>query len=235
MGANHQFKVDGHRERALFPDSNGCLEELGSNAPSNLRQPPGWRIFTIAASLQPDAPSGPWERLGVYGEDVLRYLESVHTVGVRIEQEQLSAPGFKPFDPCRTDAFVTALNNEQNPRTSSSRTVATTFTAFEDISEPLQPSSRNSPASNSVGSTVRRKRTGPPSGSRTTSTLTPTSPSHFAGLGSVERRQDEVLILRRAVLRQDLPRRRHRRPEPVLANFDAQSDRLRPVRPSFAY
>jgi hypothetical protein len=148
-GANHQFKVgmvieneryfrNLERRPTFFKTEN--LDPTAPPPPPG--SPPGTQIFNTQASLEPiSAQRAVGTTWGVYGEDVLRPISNLSiTVGLRIEQETVNAPGFLPFDPqAESDAFVTALNNEPNPTPAFMQNLlATTFTAFEDISGSLQ-------------------------------------------------------------------------------------------------
>ena len=140
-GANHQFKVgmvveneryfrDLDRRPTFFKS-----ESFGAGDASPTER------FNIVASLQPTssqrAVGTTW---GIYGEDVLRPVSNLSiTLGLRIEQETVSAPGFRPLDPqAESDAFVTALNNEPFPTNPFLQNLlTTTFTSFEDIQGAL--------------------------------------------------------------------------------------------------
>jgi outer membrane receptor for ferrienterochelin and colicin len=149
-GANHQFKVgmivENERyfrnleRRPTFFKS----ESLDPNAPPpSDGSPPGVEIFNIVASMEPDssqrAVGTTW---GVYGEDVLRPISNLSiTLGLRIEQETINAPGFKPFDPqAESDGFVQFLaDNPTCPGNDNcmQELMRNTFTSFEDIDAAL--------------------------------------------------------------------------------------------------
>ena len=133
-GANHQFKfgmiVENERYfRTLERDPN-FLRAFGFDEGTDSVKP----VYTVTAALEPTsqqrAVGTTW---GVYGEDVIKPLANLTiTVGLRIEQEDISAPGFAPFDPqAEADAYAEATKNLDE---SQSRTILReTFTVFEDI------------------------------------------------------------------------------------------------------
>lgn len=109
-GANHQFKagmvVENERYfRDLERRPTFLLARTfasGGAATVN---------YNITASLDPvshqRATGNTW---GAYGEDVIRPISNLSiTLGLRLEQESVSAPGFRPLDPqADSDAFVAA-------------------------------------------------------------------------------------------------------------------------------
>jgi len=132
-GAVHQFKfglaIENERYfRAL--DQNAVF----FSAPSSPRpgQRPG-RSFAITASLDPHSEQrATATALGVYGEDVIRPVSNLSvTVGLRVEQENVSGPGFRPFDPqAESDAYVIAAAPLTIPQRATLR--ARSFIALED-------------------------------------------------------------------------------------------------------
>ena len=147
-GANHQFKVGMVVENErYFRDLERRptflkFETFGNQAPGS---PPGVQNFNIVASMEPTssqrAVGTTW---GVYGEDVLRPISNLSiTIGLRIEQEAINAPGFKPFDPqAESDAFVNYLAehptcDDPRNRTCMQNLLGTTFTSYENISAAL--------------------------------------------------------------------------------------------------
>jgi hypothetical protein len=132
-GAVHQFKF------GLAIESERYFRSLDQSpvffrVPSNPRpgQPPG-RSFVITASLDPHSEQrATGTAVGIYGEDVIRPVSNLSvTVGLRVEQENVSGPGFRPFDPqAESDAYVIAAA----PLTTVQRATlrAHSFIAFED-------------------------------------------------------------------------------------------------------
>jgi hypothetical protein len=130
--ANHQFKT------GIVIENERYFRSLEFR-PVFFRQdtiaPGGSRAteFTITASLQPDsqqrAVGNTW---GIYGEDVIRPISNLSiSVGLRVEQEYLSGPGFVPVDPqADSDRFVaTASTLQKNQRIAL---MQTSFVSFED-------------------------------------------------------------------------------------------------------
>jgi hypothetical protein len=151
-GANHQFKVgmiveneryfrNLERRPTFFKSEN-----LDPNAPPpSDGSPPGVEIFNIVASMEPEssqrAVGTTW---GVYGEDVLRPISNLSiTLGLRIEQETINAPGFKPFDPqAESDAVVQYVLDHpgcDDPRNQNcmQELLRQSFTSYENISGAL--------------------------------------------------------------------------------------------------
>jgi hypothetical protein len=131
--ANHQFKtgivIENERyfraleRRPTFLKSESLTP--GSNSPK--------QRFNIQASLDPQSTqSAVGNTWGIYGEDVIRPLSNLSiTVGLRVEQENVSAPGFVPLDPqADSDAYLAAAAG----LTRQQRTVLlqNSFPAFED-------------------------------------------------------------------------------------------------------
>ncbi|HEX4824119.1 MAG TPA: hypothetical protein VFV19_07380 [Candidatus Polarisedimenticolaceae bacterium] len=70
---------------------------------------------------------------GIYGEDILRPIANVSiTVGARIENEQIHAQGYQPFDPqAEQDAFLAAAGNR--PASEIVALLQQSFTTYEDV------------------------------------------------------------------------------------------------------
>ncbi len=137
-GANHQFKfglvVENERYfRALRQDPTFLKSE--SLAAGGGQQGPT-QFYTITASLDPEsrqtAVGTTW---GVYGEDVLRPVSNLSlTVGLRIEQEDLRAAGFRRFDPqADSDAFIEAARPLQLLQ-QKVVLLQNSFVSYEDLS-----------------------------------------------------------------------------------------------------
>ena len=131
-GANHQFKfgfvVENERYfKSLLRTPNFVTFPASSGNQAG-------RHFTVAASVEPDsdqtATGANW---GIYGEDVIRPVSNLSiTVGLRIEQENLHAQGFQPFDPqAESDAFIAAT--EGLTAVQSVVPMQNAFIAYEDI------------------------------------------------------------------------------------------------------
>jgi hypothetical protein len=109
-GAVHQFKfglaIENERYfRNLEQDPSFFL--VPSFA-SNGQQP---KPYVVNASLEPFSEQRALANaVGIYGEDVIRPITNLSiTVGLRVEQENLSGPGYLPFDPqAESDAFLAA-------------------------------------------------------------------------------------------------------------------------------
>jgi len=132
-GAVHQFKFGLAIENERY---FRALEQSAFffNIPSNPRpgQPPG-NQFIIAASVDPHSEQRALgTALGIYGEDVIRPISNLSiTVGVRVEQENVSGPGYRPFDPqAESDAFV-AESAGTTPQQAAT-IMARSFIKFED-------------------------------------------------------------------------------------------------------
>jgi hypothetical protein len=108
-GASHQFKfglvIENERYfRSL--DRNPTFVEF-SSFDANTDQV--GRFYNVTASLEPSsrqtAVGTTW---GIYGEDVIRPLPNLSiTVGLRLEQEDVSSQGFVPFDPySESNAYI---------------------------------------------------------------------------------------------------------------------------------
>ena len=92
------------------------------------------RLFNVTASLRPDsqqeAVGNTW---GIYAEDIIRPISNLSiTVGLRVEQENISAPGFRPIDlEAESKAYLAAAPPGMPVR---QKVVAlqNNFTTFED-------------------------------------------------------------------------------------------------------
>ncbi len=134
-GANHQFKVgmivENERyfrtlERRPFFLKGTTFGTGGTNSrPTD--------VFTISASLQPFSQQrAVGTTFGLYGEDVLRPISNLSlTLGVRIEQEAVNAPGFRQIDPqAESDAFLNAASG--HPPNQVITLLQNSFVAYED-------------------------------------------------------------------------------------------------------
>ena len=100
-GAVHQFKfglaIENERYfRTLEQDPTFFL----TTGAAVRGQPPGINFF-ITASLSPFSQQrAVANAVGMYGEDVIRPIPNLSvTLGLRVEQENVNGPGYKPFDP----------------------------------------------------------------------------------------------------------------------------------------
>ena len=140
-GANHQFKVGMVVENERYFRNLERRPTFLESESFGMGQTTPTKRFNIIASLQPvssqRAVGTTW---GIYGEDVLRPASNLSiTLGLRIEQENVSAPGFRPFDPqAESNEFVTRYNAEPNPTFAFQQNLLQTiFTAFEDFNGAL--------------------------------------------------------------------------------------------------
>ena len=132
-GANHQFKVGliveneryflSLQQRPEFVRSPG-LAAGGAARETN---------YNITASLEPysqqRAVGNTW---GVYGEDILRPISNLSiTLGLRVEQESISADGFIPLDPQADSDHILATTAGYTPARRLN-TMYATFVAYED-------------------------------------------------------------------------------------------------------
>ena len=131
--ANHQFKtglvIENERyfrsleRRPTFLKSDSITP--GASSPT--------RVFNITASLEPfsqqRAVGTTW---GVYGEDIIRPISNLSiSVGLRVEQENVSAPGFRPVDPqADSDRYLAAAAGLDSDKREGLR--QTSFVSFED-------------------------------------------------------------------------------------------------------
>ena len=133
-GSSHQFKfglvVENERyfrdleRRPTFVESSSFDASSGRVG----------QLFDVSASVQPSSrqtsTSTTW---GIYGEDIIRPISNLSiTVGVRLEQEHLSAQGFRPFDPqAESTAFIEATEG----LTDAQRVTALQngFIGYEDV------------------------------------------------------------------------------------------------------
>jgi hypothetical protein len=128
--ANHQFKtgitIENERYYRTLEQRPDFFRgsDFGQGTP---------KYITIRASLDPTssqrAVGTTW---GIYGEDVIRPISNLSiTVGLRVEQENIAAPGFAPIDP---QADSDRYNAAAGGLTPAQRTVLlqNSFPSFED-------------------------------------------------------------------------------------------------------
>jgi len=134
-GANHQFKfgfvVENERYFKQLQRDPNFVTFVGSD-PNNAGRIGTY--YTVSASVEPNSDqTATGATFGVYGEDVIRPLSNLSiTVGVRVEQENLHAQGFQPFDPkAESDAFLAAT--EGLDASQSAVPMQNAFIAYEDI------------------------------------------------------------------------------------------------------
>ncbi len=128
--ANHQFKTGFVLENERYFRT---LELRPVFLVSDTLEP-GVEQYTITASLDPvssqRAVGTTW---AIYGEDIIRPISNLSiSVGLRVEQENVGAPGFLPFDPqADSDLYVAraALLPSQVLR---NRLKTTSFVSYED-------------------------------------------------------------------------------------------------------
>jgi hypothetical protein len=132
-GANHQFKV------GMVVENERYFRSL-ERRPNFFRSPglstgggPAQVNYNITTSLEPfsqqRAIGNTW---GIYGEDILRPISNLSiTLGLRIEQESITADGFIPLDPQGDSDKILAETEGQSPATRLS-TMYATFVAYED-------------------------------------------------------------------------------------------------------
>ncbi len=132
-GANHQFKagliVENERYfRSLERRPNFLFTE--SLAPG---QTSPTQVYNITASLEPFSQQrAVGNTFGVYGEDILRPISNLSiTLGLRLEQESVSADGFRPFDPQADSDALLAATPGYTPRLRQPA-MYNTFISFED-------------------------------------------------------------------------------------------------------
>ncbi|HEX4826457.1 MAG TPA: carboxypeptidase regulatory-like domain-containing protein [Candidatus Polarisedimenticolaceae bacterium] len=139
-GMNHQFKfgfvVENERYFKNLVRTPNFTTFVGSD-PNN----PGHigTYYTVAASVDPSSDqTATGTNWGVYGEDVIRPISNLSiTLGVRIEQENLHAQGYEPFDPqAESTAFLAATAGLTNPD-QASVPMQNAFVAYEDIQGSL--------------------------------------------------------------------------------------------------
>jgi hypothetical protein len=127
--ANHQFKtgliIENERYFRTLQLRPTFLRSF------DLRQ--HTQTYNINASLEPfsqqRATGTTW---GVYGEDVIRPISNLSiTVGLRVEQENISSPGFRPFDPsAESAAFIEAAEGRDGQQ--NQVLFANSFVGYED-------------------------------------------------------------------------------------------------------
>ena len=132
-GANHQFKV------GMVVENERYFRSLERRP--NFTRSPGLAVggvtgqvnYNITTSLEPfsqqRALGNTW---GIYGEDILRPISNLSiTLGLRIEQESISADGFIPLDPQADSDAILAASQGQPPGQRLNLMYAT-FVAYED-------------------------------------------------------------------------------------------------------
>jgi hypothetical protein len=130
--ANHQFKaglvIENERYFRTLEQRPTFLKVGGVQAGARTT------IYPVTASLQPESQQGAvGNTWGIYGEDVIRPISNLSiTVGLRVEQETLSAPGFVPIDPqADSDAFVALIPTFPNQRPTAA-SIQNAFPSYED-------------------------------------------------------------------------------------------------------
>ncbi|HZN54196.1 MAG TPA: TonB-dependent receptor [Candidatus Polarisedimenticolaceae bacterium] len=148
-GAQHQFKtglvVENERYFLELLRTPNFTRSSGFDINSNKAS----LFYNINASLEPfsqqRATGTTW---GVYGEDVIRPLSNLSvTVGLRVENEDVSAPGYVPFDPQEeANRFMAATDG----LTTQQKTVylQQTFIAYEDLPGALSSVAVQFPGTN---------------------------------------------------------------------------------------
>lgn len=134
-GAQHQFKFGliVENERYFRNLERGATFSFSSALDASSHQV--GKFYNVSASLDPDsnqtAVGTTW---GVYGEDVVRPISSLSiTLGLRVEQENIGAHGFAPFDPGQESAnFIAATQglSQQQKAVYLQRA----FVGYEDVS-----------------------------------------------------------------------------------------------------
>jgi hypothetical protein len=133
-GASHQFKFGLSIENERY---SRTLERTPTFLQSSVYDPFAHRRirnFSVTASLEPETvQTSTGVTWGLYGEDVIRPVSNLSiTLGARIEQEQVTAPGFVPFEPqSEANAFLAATAG----MTPGERVVylQQAFTGYEDV------------------------------------------------------------------------------------------------------
>jgi hypothetical protein len=110
-GANHQFKFGIIVENERYFRS---LERRPTFIQFSAYDPFSHTVelsYSVTTSLEPESrQTSAGTTWGLYGEDIIRPLSNLSiTVGLRVEQEQIRAQGFVPFDPrAESDAYLAA-------------------------------------------------------------------------------------------------------------------------------
>jgi len=133
-GAVHQFKfglaIENERYfRAL--EQNPQFFSVPGQPQSGGRPQ---RSYAIFASLDPQSEQrAVGTAVGVYGEDVIRPISNLSiTVGLRVEQENVSGPGYRAFDPGQESSdFIT--NSAGLTVVQANALMRRSFIAFEDL------------------------------------------------------------------------------------------------------
>jgi hypothetical protein len=89
--------------------------------------------FTINAAVDDDSHQRALgTAVGIYGEDVIRPITNLSvTVGLRVEQENVNGPGYRPFDPqAESDQYI--LDTQGLADDQKAVAAATHFIKFED-------------------------------------------------------------------------------------------------------
>ena len=97
-------------------------------------QPPGINFF-ITASLSPFSQQrAVANAVGMYGEDVIRPITNLSvTLGLRVEQENVNGPGYKPFDPQQESTdYLARLEGHNYTLEQVQGILATSFIKYED-------------------------------------------------------------------------------------------------------
>jgi hypothetical protein len=145
-GASHQFKTGLIIENERYFRSLSRTPVFAQFSSFNANNDEVGLFYAVSASLEPQsrqtASGTTW---GMYGEDVIRPISNLSiTVGLRVEQENLSSSGFRPFDPqAESTAFFEAtegLTDEQKHAA-----VANSFIGYEDISGAISAVSSQFP------------------------------------------------------------------------------------------
>jgi hypothetical protein len=137
-GAVHQFKF------GLAIENERYFRALEQNPtffllPGDPRSTPPGPRQQINVSLDPHSEQRALgTAVGIYGEDVIRPISNLSlTLGLRVEQENVSGPGFRPFDPqAESDKYVYLASQFIGPPDLVAQQRATlrasSFIAYED-------------------------------------------------------------------------------------------------------
>jgi outer membrane receptor protein involved in Fe transport len=134
-GANHQFKfgfvVENERYFRNLQRDPSFLQFTGTD-PNN----PGQvgTFYSVTASVEPTSDqTSVGTTWGMYGEDVIRPLSNLSiTVGLRVEQENIHAQGFQPFDPQAESNAYNAATVGLTPDQAKAY-LRDSFIAYEDL------------------------------------------------------------------------------------------------------
>ena len=204
---------------------------------------PEYKFSTSWPPWSRPAPSGPWGRRGGLRRGRACGPSRIFPsrVGLRIEQEDINAPGFTPVRSAgRVDASSSpgGAPNAESPDgralagRPASRPSRTSTAALDVAAEQFNDDQRPSRSSRAL--TIRQQTTWTRFRQPDDINIhnTNIAPRLLDRVGSVERRQDQVLVLGRAgSSTRSSSGSSPPRSEPVLANFDAQSIAMpRPLR-----